>query len=56
MAYLIGHYFFMSLYSLTFRCVIKAPMFFADIDVVNSNIEMYRDKDKLIIMANYDVL
>ena len=48
-AYLNWRYFFMPLYSLPVRRVIKAPMFFANINVVNADIEMYRGKDKLNI-------
>ncbi|MGP5201389.1 hypothetical protein ACTXKB_01340 [Psychrobacter aquimaris] len=48
-AYLNWRYFFMPLYRLPYYRVIKAPMFFANINVVNADIEMYWDKDKLNI-------
>ena len=48
-AYLNWRYFFMPLYVLPHHRVIKAPMFFANINVDNADIEMYRDKDKLNI-------
>ena len=47
LAYLNWRYFFMPLYRLPYYRVIKAPMFFANINVVNADIEMYWDKDKL---------
>ena len=37
----------MPLYRLPYYRVIKAPMFFANINVVNADIEMYWDKDRL---------
>lgn len=46
-AYLNWRYFFMPLYMLPYHRVIKAPMFFANMNVVNADIEMYWDKDKL---------
>ncbi len=46
-AYLNWRYFFMPLYALPFQRVVKAPMFFANINVVNADIEMYRNNDKL---------
>lgn len=46
-AYLNWRYFFVPLYRLPYYRVIKAPMFFANINVVNADIEMYWDKDKL---------
>ena len=46
-AYLNWRYFFMPLYRLPYYRVVKAPMFFANINVVNADIEMYWDKDKL---------
>ncbi len=46
-AYLNWRYFFMPLYQLPYHRVIKAPMFFANINVDNADIEMYRNKDKL---------
>ena len=46
-AYLNWRYFFMPLYMLPYHRVVKAPMFFANINVVNADIEMYWDKDKL---------
>lgn len=46
-AYLNWRYFFMPLYMLPYHRVVKAPMFFANINVDNADIEMYRDKDKL---------
>ncbi|WP_413521134.1 hypothetical protein [Psychrobacter glacincola] len=48
-AYLNWRYFFMPLYVLPHHRVIKAPMFFANINVDNADIEMYRNKDKLNI-------
>ena len=48
-AYLNWRYFFMPLYVLPDHRVIKAPMFFANINVDNADIEMYRNKDKLNI-------
>ena len=45
-AYLNWRYFFMPLYRLPYYRVVKAPMFFANINVVNADIEMYWDKDK----------
>ena len=48
-AYLNWRYFFMPLYQLPHHRVIKAPMFFTNINVDNADIEMYRDKDKLNI-------
>lgn len=48
-AYLNWRYFFMPLYQLPYHRVIKAPMFFANINVDNADIEMYRNKDKLNI-------
>jgi hypothetical protein len=48
-AYLNWRYFFMPLYVLPNHRVIKAPMFFANINVDNADIEMYRNKDKLNI-------
>ncbi|OLF35565.1 hypothetical protein BTW00_08500 [Psychrobacter sp. C 20.9] len=47
LAYLNWRYFFMPLYRLPYYRVIKAPMFFANINVVNADIEMYWDKDRL---------
>ncbi|WP_201627984.1 hypothetical protein [Psychrobacter maritimus] len=47
LAYLNWRYFFVPLYRLPYYRVIKAPMFFANINVVNADIEMYWDKDKL---------
>ncbi|MGP5067830.1 hypothetical protein ACTXJ2_03540 [Psychrobacter alimentarius] len=47
LAYLNWRYFFMPLYMLPYHRVVKAPMFFANINVVNADIEMYWDKDKL---------
>ena len=46
-AYISWRYFFMPLYLLPYYRVIKAPMFFANVNVDNADIEMYRDKDKL---------
>lgn len=46
-AYLNWRYFFMPLHALPFQRVVKAPMFFANINVINADIEMYRDKGKL---------
>lgn len=46
-AYLNWRYFFMPLYLLPYHRVIKAPMFFANVNVDNADIEMYRDKEKL---------
>ena len=46
-AYLNWRYFFMPLYMLPYNRVIKAPMFFANINVDNADIEMYRDKGRL---------
>lgn len=46
-AYLNWRYFFMPLYLLPYHRVIKAPMFFANVNVDNADIEMYRNKDKL---------
>lgn len=46
-AYLNWRYFFLPLYSLPFERVIKAPMFFANVNVDNADIEMYRDADRL---------
>lgn len=48
-AYLNWRYFFMPLYMLPYHRVVKAPMFFANINVDNADIEMYRNKDKLNI-------
>lgn len=48
-AYLNWRYFFMPLYALPFERVVKAPMFFTNINVDNADIEMYRNKDKLNI-------
>ncbi len=48
-AYLSWRDFFMPLYLLPYHRVIKAPMFFANINVDNADIEMYRNKDKLKI-------
>jgi len=48
-AYLNWRYFLMPLQSLPQHRVIKAPMFFANINADNTDIEMYRDKDKLNI-------
>lgn len=39
----------MPLYLLPYHRVVKAPMFFANINVDNADIEMYRNKDKLNI-------
>ena len=47
LAYLNWRYFFVPLYRLPYYRVVKAPMFFANINVVNADIEMYWDKDKL---------
>lgn len=47
LAYLNWRYFFVPLYRLPYYRVIKAPMFFANINVVNADIEMYWDKDRL---------
>ena len=47
LAYLNWRYFFMPLYRLPYYRVIKASMFFANINVVNADIEMYWDKDRL---------
>lgn len=49
LAYLNWRYFFVPLYRLPYYRVIKAPMFFANINVVNADIEMYWDKDRLNI-------
>ena len=46
-AYISWRYFFMPLYLLPYHRVIKAPMFFANVNVDNADIEMYRDKDRL---------
>ncbi|MEJ6552930.1 hypothetical protein PQI08_10340 [Psychrobacter pacificensis] len=46
-AYLNWRYFFMPLYLLPYHRVIKAPMFFANVNVDNADIEMYRDADRL---------
>ena len=46
-AYLNWRYFFLPLYSLPFERVVKAPMFFANVNVDNADIEMYRDADRL---------
>ncbi len=46
-AYISWRYFFMPLYLLPYHRVIKAPMFFANVNVDNADIEMYRNKDKL---------
>lgn len=46
-AYLNWRYFFMPLYALPFERVVKAPMFFTNINVENADIEMYRNSDKL---------
>ena len=46
-AYLNWRYFFLPLYSLPFERVVKAPMFFTNINVENADIEMYRNSDKL---------
>ncbi|MGP9691240.1 hypothetical protein ACT3S4_05370 [Psychrobacter sp. AOP30-A2-5] len=48
-AYLNWRYFLMPLQSLPQHRVIKAPMFFANINADNTDIEMYRNKDKLNI-------
>ena len=48
-AYLNWRYFLMPLQSLPQHRVIKAPMFFANINDDNADIEMYRNKDKLNI-------
>lgn len=48
-AYLNWRYFLMPLQSLPRHRVIKAPMFFANINDDNADIEMYRNKDKLNI-------
>ena len=45
-AYLNWRYFFVPLYRLPYQRVIKAPMFFANINVINADIEMYRDENK----------
>ena len=47
LAYLNWRYFFVPLYRLPYYRVVKAPMFFANINVVNADIEMYWDKDRL---------
>lgn len=47
LVYLNWQYFFVPLYRLPYYRVIKAPMFFANINVVNADIEMYWDKDRL---------
>ncbi|MGM8885629.1 hypothetical protein ACS8FD_06775 [Psychrobacter sp. 1U2] len=46
-AYISWRYFFMPLYLLPYHRVIKAPMFFANVNVDNADIEMYRDKNRL---------
>lgn len=46
-AYLSWRYFLMPLQALPQHRVIKAPMFFANINADNTDIEMYRNKDKL---------
>lgn len=46
-AYISWRYFFMPLYLLPYHRVIKAPMFFANVNVDNADIEMYRDKERL---------
>lgn len=46
-AYLNWRYFFLPLYALPFERVVKAPMFFTNINVENADIEMYRNSDKL---------
>ena len=46
-AYISWRYFFMPLYLLPYHRVIKAPMFFANVNVDNADIEMYRDADRL---------
>ena len=48
-AYLNWRYFLMPLQSLPQHRVIKAPMFFTNINADNMDIEMYRNKDKLNI-------
>ena len=46
-AYISWRYFFIPLYLLPYHRVIKAPMFFANVNVDNADIEMYRDKERL---------
>lgn len=46
-AYISWRYFFMPLYLLPYHRVIKAPMIFANVNVDNADIEMYRDKERL---------
>lgn len=46
-AYISWRYFFIPLYLLPYHRVIKAPMFFANVNVDNTDIEMYRDKERL---------
>ncbi|MGP5361493.1 hypothetical protein ACTXL1_11925 [Psychrobacter celer] len=46
-AYISWRYFFMPLYLLPYHRVIKAPMFFANVNVDNADIEMYRDENRL---------
>lgn len=46
-AYISWRYFFMPLYLLPYHRVIKAPMVFANVNVDNADIEMYRDKNRL---------
>ena len=48
-AYTSWRYFFMPLYLLPYHRVIKAPMFFANVNVDNADIEMYRDENRLNI-------
>jgi len=48
-AYISWRYFFMPLYLLPYHRVIKAPMFFANVNVDNADIEMYRDENRLNI-------
>ncbi|WP_201532795.1 hypothetical protein [Psychrobacter ciconiae] len=43
--YISLRYFFMPLYSLPYQRVIKAPMFFSNVNSLNADIEMYRGQD-----------